>query len=188
MKPPYRRETLPDGQRFTTDGLIGAIIFISAQSPLMAMCPSVFLPMEVAGCLSRDDARDERPLTSKGTEGERSEKDTCARSLSFLSVCLRSGGTQPWCPMPLSSWKSSAICCETSSRQTATDLQEGHGREEGECHLARKHSLFLCLLAFSVTQAKPPDGERGSSRARGALDGARLRPLVGGSRRCSFCP
>ena len=41
MKPSYRRETLPDGQRFATVGLIDAIIYISAHSPLMALGPSV---------------------------------------------------------------------------------------------------------------------------------------------------
>ena len=145
MKPPYRRETLPDGQRFATVGLIGAIIFVFRSFAAHGFVPLGYSPLEVAGCLSRDDARDERPQTSKGTEGERREKDTCARSLSFLSVCLRSSGTQPWCPMPLPSWKSSAICCETSSRQTATNLQEGHGREEGECHLTGNIRFYLLV-------------------------------------------
>ena len=95
MKPPYRRETLPDGQRFATVGLICAIIYVFRSVAAHSFVPLGLFPMEVAGCLSRDDARDERPLTSKGTEGERTGKDTCARSLSFLSVCLRSGGTQP---------------------------------------------------------------------------------------------
>ena len=83
MKPPCRRETLPDGQRFTTDGLIGAIIFVFRSFAAQGFVPLGFLPLEVAGCLSRDAARDERPLTSKETEGEWIGKDTWARSLSF---------------------------------------------------------------------------------------------------------
>ena len=83
MKPSYRRETLPDGQRFTTVGLIGAIILVFRSFAAHGFVPLGYFPMEVAGCLSRDAARDERPLTSKGTEGEWNGKDTCARSLSF---------------------------------------------------------------------------------------------------------
>ena len=95
MKPPCRRETLPDGQRFTTDGLIGAITYVFRSIAAHGFVPLGLSPMEVIGCLSRIGDRDERPLTSKGTEGERSGKDTCTRSLSSSSVSLRSSGTQP---------------------------------------------------------------------------------------------
>ena len=86
MKPPFRRETPPDGQRFTTDGLIGAIIFVFRSFAAHGSGPLGYSPLEVAGCLSRDDARDERPLTSKGDRGREAwERHLCQKS--FLFIC-----------------------------------------------------------------------------------------------------
>ena len=53
MKPPYRRETLPDGQRFTTDGLIGAIICFISLSAAMAKPPNGERGRAWAMCLLR---------------------------------------------------------------------------------------------------------------------------------------
>ena len=46
---------------------------------------------------------------------------------------------------------------------------------------------FIFLFAFSVTQAKPPDG-REVVRGQEELLTTRNSSCVGGSRLCSFCP